>query len=444
MKAGKGMKSVFDFTSKQYIRRNGFASLTILVALLLFLGVGALLFFSGKPKTAKDKEPEEIKKLGTVLLLNQTTLTDILPEEQPDEPVLWDYVSIEGEEEEAFKKAAEKEDHILAVVSVKEIEGKTTYVTSVKIPNNSKIERDEAIDAGDVISECVRTAVYRDVNMTEEMIAFIQLEPVARSITTDEDVSMLNMLIKSILPAILGLVMYMMILIHGQTICKEVAVEKTSKLMETMLVSVEPNALILGKTVSLTVLALGQFFIWVASAVGGMFGGHFLGKALYGDEYKNRILMAINFLRNNIGESALSPLAIVMSIVVFCFGVFIYFALAAMGGSFVSKPEETANAQGTFVFPMMICWIITYIASLGGAENVLRICRYIPFTAPFCVPIDVLTGTLGLVGGIIVCVEVTAVALLLIFLAARIYRGLMLHTGQKISLKVIWKVIRGR
>jgi len=41
-------------------------------------------------------------------------------------------------------------------------------------------------------------------------------------------------------------------------------------------------------------------------------------------------------------------------------------------------------------------------------------------------------------------VEVTLVALLLIFLAARIYRGLVLHTGQKLTLKTIWATICGR
>jgi ABC-type Na+ efflux pump permease subunit len=243
---------------------------------------------------------------------------------------------------------------------------------------------------------------------------------------------------------ILGLVLYMMILLHGQTICKEVSVEKTSKLMETMLVSVSPNALILGKTLALTALALGQFFCWVASAIVGLFAGSIVGKAVYGDDFSNKLTMVLDFLRQYIGGSALTPPAIIMSIVVFCFGIFIYFALAAVGGSFVSKPEETASANSAFIFPLIIFWMITYFASLSNSQGVLRICRYVPFTAPFCVPVDLLTGNLGLLGGLIVCFEVTIVALLIIAIAARIYRGLMLHTGQKLSLKTIWATICGK
>ena len=73
----------------------------------------------------------------------------------------------------------------------------------------------------------------------------------------------------------------------------------------------------------------------------------------------------------------------------------------------------------------------------------LRVLRYIPFTAPFCVPVDVLTGNMSLLGGAIVCLEVMAVSLILIGLAARIYRGLILHTGQKVTFKTIWAVICG-
>ena len=214
--------------------------------------------------------------------------------------------------------------------------------------------------------------------------------------------------------------------------------------METMLVHVEPNALILGKTLAITVLALGQFLAWVAAGIGGMLAGNVLGKSRYGDDFTDRIKMVLDFLRNNIGASAMSPAAVVMSIIVFCFGVFIYFSLAAMGGSFVSKPEETSSANSAFVFPLLIFWLGTYFASLTEAEGILNVLRYVPFSAPFCVPVDVLTGNMSLLGGAIVCLEVTAVALLLIFLAARIYRGLVLHTGQKVTLKTIWATICGR
>lgn len=449
MRQMKGLRSVFRFTAKQYLNRNGFLRTTIIFAVILLLGCGALTFFTGKPKSDKPKE-EEHEKIGTVRILNNAGVENVIPaptidEETGKDITDWNYEAATGTEDSAFSAIGEADDVILAIVEKGTTDdGNDLYTTRLLIPKGSKIRQGQAREVGELISEAVQESVYKSVSMTPELIQFISIEPATKSITTDEEVSLLNMLIKAFLPAILGLVMYMMILLHGQTICKEVSIEKTSKLMETMLVSVEPNALILGKTLALTALAIGQFFVWVAAAIIGLFGGTIVGKAVYADRFSNKLGTVLNYLREFIGESALTPAAIIMSIVVFCFGIFIYFALAAVGGSFVSKPEETASANSAFVFPLIVFWMITYFASLSNSQGVLRICRFVPFTAPFCVPVDLLTGNLGLIGGLIVCLEVTLVALLIIAIAARIYRGLMLHTGQKISLKTVWATICGK
>lgn len=459
----RGAKSVFRFTTSQYWKRNGFKRTTILFAILLFLGAGALTFFTGRPKKEKPEETsmEEIEKnRKTILVLNTTDLADFVPDIEDQDAMItaadadeeyaelfkdWKFVKTEGEEKEVFATLSEKADTVLAIVEKDtDSDGNDLYRTRVLIPNGSDVRKGEAITAGDFISASVKNAVYEKAGIDEMTIQFVMMEPTFRGATTDDDVSLMNLLIRNFLPAILGLVMYMMILLHGQTICKEVSIEKTSKLMETMLVSVEPNAMILGKTIAITVLAIGQFLCWIVAVVAGLFAGNMLGKSMYGDGFTNRIKMVLDFLRENIGASAMSPAAIVMSILVFCFGIFIYFSLAAIGGSFVSKPEETASANSAFVFPLIIFWLGTYFASLTEAEGLLKVLRFVPFSAPFCVPVDVLTGNMNLVGGAIVCLEVTAVALLLIFLAARIYRGLVLHTGQKVSFKTIWATICGK
>ena len=72
-------------------------------------------------------------------------------------------------------------------------------------------------------------------------------------------------------------------------------------------------------------------------------------------------------------------------------------------------------------------------------EKLLAVVRNIPFTIPFCVPADLLTGAIGIVQGIISMVILMIFSVLVIMLSGRIYKGLVLYTGQKIS----WKNLVG-
>jgi ABC-2 type transport system permease protein len=74
--------------------------------------------------------------------------------------------------------------------------------------------------------------------------------------------------------------------------------------------------------------------------------------------------------------------------------------------------------------------------------GLLTIVRYLPFTAPFSVPVDLITGTIGLAEGIVVMALLLVFSVLTIMLAARIYKGLVLYTGQKLSFKMIGNVLK--
>ena len=55
-------------------------------------------------------------------------------------------------------------------------------------------------------------------------------------------------------------VMYMVILMYGNSIAQNVVMEKESKLMDTMLVSVKPQALVFGKMLGILAAGFLQLF----------------------------------------------------------------------------------------------------------------------------------------------------------------------------------------
>ena len=256
-----------------------------------------------------------------------------------------------------------------------------------------------------------------------------------------EEQDVMVYLIKYIAPAIFGLVLYFLLLLYGQSINQGVSVEKTSKLVETLLTSIHPYALLSGKVFAIVATAMQQFFLWVVALIFGIIIGNRIAFCIY-PETAQSLGSMVSFLRENIGQSALSPIAVVLALITFCCGFLFYCVLAGMAGSMVSRPEEAANTQSIFTLPIVFSWLICYFATLMEKEGILMIVRNIPFTIPFCVPVDLLTGAIGIVQGLVSTIILLVFSIIVIMLSGRIYKGLVLYTGQKLTLKTILGILR--
>jgi len=154
--------------------------------------------------------------------------------------------------------------------------------------------------------------------------------------------------------------------------------------------------------------------------------------------------VAIEFMRANIGESAFSPVAVVLALITFCCGFLFYCVLSGMAGSMVSRPEEAANTQSIFTLPIVISWLVCYFGTLMEKEGLLVVARNIPFTIPFCVPVDLLTGAIGIGQGIISTLILLVFSVLIIMLSGRIYKGLVLYTGEKVTFKNLLGILKNK
>ena len=156
------------------------------------------------------------------------------------------------------------------------------------------------------------------------------------------------------------------------------------------------------------------------------------------------ISVIVEFMRNNIGESAFSPVAMVLALITFCCGFMFYCVLSGMAGSMVSRPEEAAGVQSIFTLPILVSWMVCYFGTLLGKESLLVVARNIPFTIPFCVPVDLLTGAIGIVQGVISTLILLVFSVLVIMLSGRIYKGMVLYNGEKVTMKNIVGILKNK
>ena len=86
-------------------------------------------------------------------------------------------------------------------------------------------------------------------------------------------------LLSMLLPFASLMLLYFLVLLYGQSTAASVILEKTSKLMDLFLVSVEPGAMVLGKVLATALAGLLQLAVWAAGLAGGFaIGGAWSGR----------------------------------------------------------------------------------------------------------------------------------------------------------------------
>ena len=437
----KGWRTVFGFTYRQATKGAGYKVVTSLVAILIILVFVLINILVAKPDD--DIEPSIIK---SVFVLNNSgleamNLKELNPQflEERYKDIEFIYVKDKTREETIYQAAEHSSRSIAVIISARD----AGYDIETVVPNNSEISDENASELLPLIQTAFESGKLMQSGLSAEQLSIL-LKPVVPSYEDiGESKNIGADVIKMIAPMLFGLIMYMMLMLYGQSISKSISTEKTSKLMETLLISIHPYGLITGKVLAMTSIAVLQFLIWIVAAVIGLYGGNAVASAIY-PEYENSVITIINFLKVNIGESAMTLPAVILAIIIFCVGFLFYCVLAGLAGSMVSKPEEAANTQGVFVFPILISWLFCYITPLTGNEGTMRILRLIPLTIPFSVPVDLITGVISIGQGILSLAILLAFSLLVIMLSARLYKGLVLYTGQKLSLKTLGNIIRAK
>ncbi|MBX9243370.1 ABC transporter permease [Actinotalea ferrariae] len=206
-----------------------------------------------------------------------------------------------------------------------------------------------------------------------------------------------------------GLVFMMAAMTFGSTIAQNTVQEKQSRVVEILLSTVPARALLAGKILGNSALALGQTAALAAVAV--------IGTVATGQD---ELLSALG-----------GPIA--WFIIFFILGFVLLAAVFASSASLVSRIEDT----GPVLSPVMMLTMAPYFVIVFFNDNplVLTIASYVPFSAPVAMPVRLFLGEAAwweplasLLLLAIACVGVIA-------LGARIYSRSLLRFSGRVRLK---------
>lgn len=257
-----------------------------------------------------------------------------------------------------------------------------------------------------------------------------------------------------IIGMIATLLIYMFIFIYGSMVMNGVVEEKSNRIVEIIVSSVKPFQLMMGKIIGIALVGLTQVALWVvlvvvlSSVMGAVVGMPSDPAALMeAQNMMNGSMPAAQTMDSGMMEGlqilqSFNWIQIVLWFILYFLGGYLLYAsiFAALGGAI----DNNDDAQ-QFTLPVTIPVIFALYVGIYGAMNpdgpLVFWCSFIPFFSPVVMmvrlPFGVPAWQLWLSFAILVITF-----LLIVKLAAKIYRTGILMYGKKVTYKDLWNWLK--
>lgn len=195
----------------------------------------------------------------------------------------------------------------------------------------------------------------------------------------------------------------------GMTIATSVVEEKQTRVVELLISAIPTRALLAGKVLGNTILAMGQIVGTAAVAIVGL------------------TVTGQDFLIAGLG----GPIA--WFAVFFLFGFVLLAALFAAAGAMVSRQEDI----GPTITPLTYIVMAPYFLVIFFNDNpvVLTIMSYVPFSAPVGMPVRIFVGEAQWWEPLLALVIMLVTCIAAILVGAKIYENSLLRMGARVKLR---------
>jgi ABC-2 type transport system permease protein len=237
---------------------------------------------------------------------------------------------------------------------------------------------------------------------------------------------------------IVGVLLLMSVVIHGQNVLRGVLEEKTTRVAEVVISSIKPETLLAGKIAGVGAVGLTQQVAWFAIGLYLMnFFTPIVMKAAGGAAHA---AAAASPLAGSMPTIPFSMIGI--GLLYFIIGFVFYASLYAAAGSMVNSEQEAQQAAAPVMVLLMSGWFMVQPVLLKPDSTLAVVLSWLPWTSPIIMPMRIGLTTVSpfaIAGSIAVAIFGCVFA---VWLAARIYRVGMLMYGKKPSLREVAKWIR--
>jgi ABC-2 type transport system permease protein len=223
---------------------------------------------------------------------------------------------------------------------------------------------------------------------------------------------------------VVGFLIYMTILMYGQLVLAAVIEEKETRISEVLFSSIRSFPLMMGKLIGVSLVALTQLLIWgVAFALFALYGAG----ALAG---------------SGINMPDIPASLILYFFLFFLLGYFIYATIYALVGAMVTTAQEGGQVALPVILLLVIGFYLAFPVIRSPNSTFAFWVSMVPFFSPITMLVRIVTQTPPVWQIVLSLLIGAATVVLLIWLAARIYRTGMLMYGKRATLPEVWRWVR--
>lgn len=400
----KDIFTVIKFTMKDMLSRKSFRISTIIIVLLIVIGFNV-------PKFIESINGGDLN--STLLLVDQDNAFEgKLSELQATDS---EYkIEVSNDNYDTIKEKLEKDEIDSAII----LESHDNNLKARYIVENTATITSVPQNIIDQITQLYTKIQISKLNLTEKQIQSLYPDFEFTVEQTETEIVGGNIFVMMIMSCLLFFAIYFC----AFQVSSSITVEKTSKIMETLVTSTSPRTIVLGKTIGIGVVGLLQVLLFGIVAVISAY-------SFLDPELLNQMLDLSNF----------TPYLAIVIIVYFILGYFAYAFLYALTGSTVSKPEDIQSANTPVAILSMIGFYLAYFTLTNPTGDLNIVASLLPISSPFCMPLRVMMGIANGWDVVLSIIILLATCAIIAHIAIKIYSNAILNYGNRMTFRDIIK-----
>ncbi|MBR6107631.1 MAG: ABC transporter permease [Oscillospiraceae bacterium] len=415
-----GTGTVFRYTVQQHYKTTSVRILIIILFALSVASIPLLRLIAGKDSEVSSSD------IKSLYLYNNTGFEITKDDITADERYASITVNASDGDKDALRQTLHDDKTAVAAFITGDEEGMSFRIQGY-YGEGSDISEKDCETLNHVLQDALHQSIMRTMNVSQEQIDTMNLNVFSQVSTVDDYLKGDDQVVDPSTHMTVNLFYsYAIVLISALAmsyIFQQCMEEKVSKLVESLLVSVSPAALLTGKILAVTLFVFGG----IALIAVGFVISYFIAKST-GD---------VSFLPETftktfgIDTSALhfNPGTVVLMLLCILLAYFILAFFSGIVGSCCSKTEDTQQASIAVVLFLLIGYYVASFTPMMQSDTVNYFVSLFPVTSIFTALPNYICGKITLLIFVLALVIQAATVYLFAKLAGAVYRMMLLYRG---------------